>query len=432
MRKLLIITYYWPPSGGAGVQRWLKFTKYLPQYGWQLYILTVDPAYATWPSIDKSLEAEVDAGLKIFRTKATDWFKLYSGDKSKIPSAGFAKSTDQSLKGKIARFIRGNFFIPDPRRGWNRHALKKASELIATENITHIITSSPPHSSQLIGLKIKRKYPSLTWIADLRDTWTDIYYYKLFYPTVISKAIDKFYERKVIRKADRIISVGNNLASAFASKVKDADRKLFVVPNGYDEQDFDSVPRINPERFTITYSGTISESYPVGALLKALSELRLNKHDFLLRFVGSVPEHTANKISSIIGSSNVEFLPYMEHKEAVRLICTSSLLLLIIPEAEKNNAITPGKVFEYIATGKPVLYIGPPDGDAAYHLKRCGHKSIFTKDASEEIREFIQSLTDEKDQMIFAKHPEYSRQSLAGEIHRILELTHLDNHKFQP
>ena len=128
---------------------------------------------------------------RIYTTPAINYFSIYKKDKSKIPSAGFANSIDNSIKGKLLRFVRGNFFLPDPRRGWNKYAFKKASELIESEDIRHIITTSPPHSTQLIGLKLKRKYPALKWVADLRDPWTDIYYYQQFYPTLISRSIDQ-------------------------------------------------------------------------------------------------------------------------------------------------------------------------------------------------------------------------------------------------
>ena len=205
MPKVLIITYYWPPGSGAGVQRWLKFSKYLPEFGWKPVILTVDPHYATYPVLDNSLEKDIPKGLKIYKTKSTDWFRLYKRDKSKIPSAGFASNSDKSLKGLLSRFIRGNFFIPDPRRGWNRHAIKEAVSIILKERISAVISTSPPHSSQLIGLKLKKIFSGIQWIADLRDAWTDIYYYELFYPTFISKMIDRHFEKSVLKNADKII-----------------------------------------------------------------------------------------------------------------------------------------------------------------------------------------------------------------------------------
>ncbi len=151
--KVLIITYYWPPSGGAGVQRWLKFAKYLPSSGWLPVVLTVRPEDAAYPFTDESLNDEVPVDVEVRKTKATNYFSFYSKDQSKIPSGGFANNPGKGFKNKVSRFIRGNFFIPDPRRGWNKYAFAEASRLIREEGISHIITTSPPHSTQLIGLK---------------------------------------------------------------------------------------------------------------------------------------------------------------------------------------------------------------------------------------------------------------------------------------
>jgi glycosyltransferase involved in cell wall biosynthesis len=276
MNKVLIVTYYWPPSGGAGVQRWLKFSKYLPEFGWDPIILTVDQVYATYPVTDYSLTNDLPSSVKVFTTPATNYFDIYKKDKSKIPSAGFANSVDNTFKGKLLRFVRGNFFIPDPRKGWNKYAFKKACELIEKEGIRHIITTSPPHSTQLIGLKIKKRYPALKWIADLRDPWTDIYYYKHFYPTIISKAIDLKFEKSVLQNADKIITVGRSLKTLFSVKVSDVARKTEVITNGYDESDFKEVTKIIPKRFTITYVGTLSDIYPIEGLIPALKTLQVD------------------------------------------------------------------------------------------------------------------------------------------------------------
>lgn len=374
MNKVLIITYYWPPSGGAGVQRWLRFAKYLPKLGWEPVILTIDPEYATYPALDNSLLNEVPDALEVHRTKATDWFRIYTRDKSKIPSSGFARSESNSLKDKLSRFIRGNFFIPDPRRGWNKFAFKKACELIESTGITRIITTSPPHSTQLIGLKLKKKYPAIKWIADLRDPWTDIYYYDQFYPTFLSKKIDAYYEHKVLERADRIITVGPSLKTLFESKLEGISDKTDILTNGYDEDDFIGITPKNISRFTITYVGTLSEKYPIGGFLKALTILVKNGRDFLFRFAGTVPEKIKQKISLVIPKASLEFIPYLPHNEAIKKMTDSSLLLLIIPENPNNNNITTGKIFEYIASGKPVICIGPKDGDAAMILSesKCG------------------------------------------------------------
>lgn len=421
MKKVLIVTYYWPPAGGAGVQRWLKFSKYLPGFGWEPVILTVDPFYATYPALDNTLEKDIPPGLKIYKTKSTDWFRLYKKDKSKIPSAGFANNSDISLKGVLSRFIRGNFFIPDPRRGWNRHAIKEAVSIILKERIRAVITTSPPHSSQLIGLKLKKIFPGIIWISDFRDAWTDIYYYELFYPTCISRRIDRRYERNVLKNADKIIAVGYNLAENFISKVSDAAGKTSILPNGYDEEDFKHVKRELPSRFTLNYTGTLSESYPVDVLLSALDAVKRSGRDFLLQFVGYVPENIKNKILNILGPDNTDFIPYTDHRNAIRYMCRSSMLLLIIPENKNNKAITPGKVFEYIAAEKPVLYIGPAGGDAEYHLKICGQTGIFSGQSSEDISSYIEKIMKNEERELFALHPEYSRRNLTKELYKILQ-----------
>jgi glycosyltransferase involved in cell wall biosynthesis len=421
MRRLLVITYYWPPAGGAGVQRWLKFSKYLPGYGWEPVILTVDQQFAVYPALDTSFENDVTKSLTVCRTKAIDWFRFYVSDKSKVPSGGFASNPDNTLKGKISRFIRGNFFIPDPRRGWNKFAFKKACELIETEKINHIITTSPPHSTQLIGLHLKKRFPGIHWISDLRDTWTDIYYYNLFYPTFISKAIDSHYERNVLRNADQIITVGDNLAKTFMSKTPGISPKIHILPNGYDEDDFKGISPVMPAIFTITYVGTLSEAYPIDGLLSALEHLAKDGIDFLLRFAGTVPSEIKAKINSYLSTTKTEFISYVPHPEAIKLMAESSLLLLIIPDAVKNEAITPGKVFEYIAAGKPVLYIGPHDGDAADILKLCDQKGIFNGQNPDEIVDFILGTMRSGNAGSLNKHPEYSRKVLTQKLGEILK-----------
>jgi len=420
MKKILVVTYYWPPSGGAGVQRWLKFSRYLPQSDWEPVILTVDPAFATYPALDPSLEYDIPDRLKVHRVKAKDWFRLYAKDKSKVPSAGFARNHDDSLKGRLSRFIRGNLFIPDPRRGWNRFAFREAVRIIHREGINTVVTTSPPHSSQLIGLRIKKVMPEIKWIADLRDPWTDIYYYDLFYPTLIARSIDRYYEKKVLKKADILITVGHNLAETYISKNEGIREKFRIIPNGYDEEDFTRADYRFPDRFTITYTGTLSEAYPVDGLLDALNRLKNNGHDFLLRFVGFVPEGIKARIMRSVGHDRTEFISYTDHKKAVKYIAESSLLLLVIPDHKKNRAITSGKIFEYIATLKPILYIGPADGDAAFHLKACGHDAIFSGKNSGEISRYIERRMKEAEPRLNKAHPEYSRKILALNLGRVL------------
>lgn len=418
--KILIITYYWPPSGGAGVQRWLKFTKYLPSSGWLPVVLTVKPEFAAYPFKDISLYGEIPLDVEIHRTKAINYFSLYNRDQSKIPHSGFASGSDKSRRNMISRFIRGNFFIPDPRKGWNRYAFRKACELIKIENISHIITTSPPHSTQLIGLKLKRKFPHIKWVADLRDPWTDIYYYDMFKPSLLARMADRKMEKNVLTKADTIITVGQTLAAILASKGEKISHKIHVLPNGYDEEDFEGILPITPEQFTITYVGTLSPAYPVGGLIEALKDIRVNNRPVSLKFVGTVPEPIKELFPADEEGNHPEFIPYCEHPEAVRYMMESSMLLLIIPDHPSNKSILTGKIFEYLATGKPVLLLGPADGDAAQLMVKCGYQGIFGYNDVQGIRSFISKVAEGRQVTRSGHHLEYSRRALTAKLGDLL------------
>lgn len=418
--KALIITYYWPPGSGAGVQRWLKFAKYLPSFGWEPVVLTIDPDYATYPAIDNSLEVEISPDLKIYKTQATDYFRLYNKDKSRIPSAGFAKNEDNGLKGKVLRFIRGNFFIPDPRKGWNKYAFQKACETIENEGIKHIITTSPPHSTQLIGLKLKQKYPGIKWIADLRDPWTDIYYYDQFYPSFLSKAIDRNLEKKVLRSADKIITVGKSLSDLFSSKIPALKSKIEVITNGFDEDDFKGLTPTVPEIFTVSYIGTLSDSYPIDGFLDALSDFKEKGNKFNLRFVGTVSADIKEQIISKFDKTLLEFINYVNHAEAINYMLSTSLLLLIIPDHQSNRSIITGKIFEYIATGKPVLCIGPVDGDAAEIIKGAGNGVTLNYNDISGICDFLNSVNANKENLKNQDSSIFSRKNLTSRLAEIL------------
>jgi glycosyltransferase involved in cell wall biosynthesis len=418
-KKVLIITYYWPPSGGAGVQRWVKFAKYLPEFGWEPVILTVDPKYAAYPVTDNSLEKEISPDLQVYRTPATDYFALFTRDRTKIPSAGFAINPDNSLKGKISRFVRGNFFIPDPRKGWNRHAFRKASELITSMDIRHVITTSPPHSTQLIGLRLKKTFPGIRWIADLRDPWTDIYYYRQFYPTFISEYIDSYFERKTLQNSDSIITVGPSLKKLFASKVREAAAKTGIITNGYDNDDFTGAVAI-PGKFTITYAGTLADIYPLNGFLEAVARLKAEKIEFVLKFIGGVSKNQRELIMSKLSGDDVISLPYSDHVLAIRHLRESSVLLLIIPNHPGNRSIVTGKLFEYLASGRPVICLGPSDGDAAAIISRTGHGRSFSYDDSANMGDYLAKLASGPLPALPAP-AEYSRRQLTARLASFLQ-----------
>lgn len=420
MKRVLVITYNWPPSGGIGVQRWLKFSKHLLSYGWEPVILTVDPFYATYPALDTSISRDVPP-LEIHKTRATDWFRLLSRDKSKIPSAGFAMNTDNSLKGIISRFIRGNFFIPDPRRGWNRYAFRKACEIIESQKIDRIITTSPPHSTQLIGLRLRKKYPEIKWIADLRDPWTDIYYYKKFFPTPLSRFIDSAYEKRVLQSADLITTVGKSLKTLLGSKVPGIEGKIHVISNGFDEDDFRGIITEQPDVLTISYIGSLSGIYPVNGFLDALKIIAAKGIDYRLRFTGSVPAEIKDRIIKGSGSPDISFTPFSSHQTALLSMLNASTLLLIIPDHESSRSIITGKMFEYLAAGKPVICLAPTDGDAAVILQETGHGRTFDYNDAAGIAGYIEELALNRNIPDLPPPESYSRKNIVKRVAELLE-----------
>ena len=390
-KRVLIITYYWPPSGGAGVQRWLKFAKYLPEFNIEPIILTVDPENASYLQIDKSLEKDISPDLKVFKTKSFEPLSLLSKilGKKNIAYGGFTNVNKKSILQIVLRFIRGNFFIPDARVGWNKHAYKKAKEIILKYKIDTVITTSPPHSTQLIGLKLKKKL-NISWIADFRDPWTDIYYYKDLLHTRLVKRIDKNKEREVLEKADKVIVVGKSLKENFYSKIN--QEKFVIITNGYDEEDFEEHKYVRPEKFTITYTGTLSDQYSVAAFLKVCEAIKSKGIDFIIRFIGNVAESKLNEFKNAGLLENVEIVNYVSHQESIKYLYNSSVLLLVIPDFNGNKGILIGKLFEYLASGIPIVGIGPADGDASEIIKDCKSGGMFDYSNKTEFSEYLESL----------------------------------------
>ncbi|WP_372950724.1 glycosyltransferase family 4 protein [Mariniphaga sp.] len=424
MKKILIITYYWPPSGGAGVQRWVKFVKYLPVLGIEPFVLTVHPDFATYPQIDSSLEKDIPLTVKIFYAKSFELYSLYKkvSSNKEVPYGGFANTKKVNLKEKIIRFIRGNFIIPDPRKGWNKYAIAKAKELIQTYQIETVITTSPPHSTQLIGLNLKKTL-NIKWIADLRDPWNDIYYFKQFYPTKIATQIHKEMEKKVLKKSDRIITVSEELKKLFAKKTKGVFDKIEVISNGFDTDDFQNIEsNTDPELLYISYVGTISKEYNISGLIRAVSELPEKiKTRLKIRFIGRIPFEITDQFSQAGLIELIEITGYVPHSKAIEYLFSSDLLLLVIPDVKNNEGILTGKLFEYLASRKPILFIGPENGDAAKIIRETNSGLIFGYKSHKKMSEGIIHFYDQKQTSAIQKNSDlsyldYSRENLTKKL----------------
>lgn len=418
MKKLLVITYYWPPSGGAGVQRWLKLVKYLAQMGHEVHVVTVDAEVATYPQRDPSLPQEVD-GVIVHRTDTREPYRYYtllSG--GKVPSAGFANEGTGSSAGplkRLARFVRGNVFIPDPRRGWNRFAEQKALELIDRHGINTVITTSPPHSTQLIGLALKRQR-DIQWLADMRDPWTGIYYADELRQTAWAKAKNLQMEREVLTTADGIITVSRQLKRDFL-RLHPAVReeKLTVIPNGYDPDDFGTLPPVE-QPVTIGYMGTITPQYDLSGLLRVLGEMN---GPLRLRFIGEVPDEIKRALQDT--GHACEFTGYLPHDAALQQAGGCAILLLVIPRVADNAGIVTGKVFEYLALQRPILGIGPVEGDAAAILAETGAGQMFDYADEHGMRQFLSEALIGQIRPKGVSSTLYSRKAQAEQLEQLLD-----------
>ena len=391
MKKILIITYYWPPSGGAGVQRWLKFSKYLPEFGYQPVVLTVDEKLASYAQFDYSLAQEIGPEIQVHKTKTFEPYDLYRklSGKKEIPYGGFSNQKKVTVFEKLSRLIRGNLFLPDPRRGWNRYALKKALELIKTEGIEVVITSGPPHSTHLIGKSIKER-TGIRWIADFRDPWTDIYYYKELYHSRLATWFDKIMEKKVLANADKIITVSEEVGKLLLKKIPGSAEKIVVIPNGYDETDFQNTAIRPNDFFTITYTGTIAMNYRIDRFIEAIALLpEPVKKELRIRFVGNVPDEILHLFELNNLSYMVEVLGYIPHQRAVAEMVSASMLLMAIPDSPDNKGIVTGKFFEYLAARRPILAIGPKGGDVDKMVRDCKAGQLFSYEERELMRQYI-------------------------------------------
>jgi len=422
IKKVLIITYYWPPSGGAGVQRWLKFSKYLPEFGCTPVILTVDENQASYAQLDHSLVEEINPNLRVYKTRTFEPYNLYRrlAGKKEIPYGGFSNQKKVTLFEKFSRLVRGNLFVPDPRRGWNKYALHKALELIKAENIESVITSGPPHSTHLIGQKIKDQ-TGIIWIADFRDPWTDIYYYKELYHSLLARLYDRSLEKMVLSGADKIITVSEEVKNLLLRKIPGFQEKIAVIPNGFDESDFENVAVLKNESFTITYTGTISMSYRIEQFIEAIHLLpREVKTKIKIRFVGNVPDEILNLFENKNLVSMVEVLGYIPHKEAIVQMVSASLLLMAIPDSPDNKGIVTGKFFEYLAAKRPILAMGPVGGDVDLLVQKCKAGKLFSYNEIEPMSLFILKIFEQEQKGSYKSETtgaeQFTRRNLTGAL----------------
>lgn len=429
-RRVLFVTYYYPPSGGPGVQRSLKFTKYLPQFGWHPTVLTVRPEHASYPDLDPDLAAEIPADVDVERTYAWDPYALYARvlqkEKQDVVSVGFLGEAEMNLRQRIARWIRANVFLPDARVGWVPFALRRGDALLWQDRYDAVLTTGPPHSVHLIGLALAHRH-RLPWLTDFRDPWTEIDYYADLPMSAPAKAIDTLLERLVLHRA----TAATVVSEAMQRQMQRADgRAIAVIENGYDPADFEGVSGdISADEFVLAHIGNLNEARNPGALWEALARLnaRQSMPKLRLSFVGNVEPAVLASAARHGFSDLIRTMPYLPHEEAIRRMKSSTMLLLSINRVKGAEGIATGKLYEYVASGRPVLGIGPPAGDAARVLHESGAGVLFDFDDAEGVAAHLRALYDawERGEPLEGAAPQavarYSRREQAGQLAGVLE-----------
>jgi glycosyltransferase involved in cell wall biosynthesis len=394
--KLLLFNYYWPPSGGPAVQRWLSLTSELSKLGWQIWVVTVNEKYATYQMYDRALVEKIEPGIQVATTKTVEpfgFYKLLFG-KNSIPAPGFSNEANPSLTKKISRFIRGNFFIPDPRKFWRKFAVEKGRELIKNEKIDYLITAGPPHSTHFIGEALKQEF-DIKWVCDFHDLWTDSIYYPLLYHLPATKKLDKALEKRILEKCDFILTVGDKYKDKLLSKSdKVPKEKIAIIRIGYDEHLFtERSTNISPE-FIISYIGSIAEYYHPEVFFKAIKEVKSKVVEckIKIRFVGIASPIIKELVQKYGLHEMYEEDGYVTHHKAIERSKDSTALLLINPVTKDEAMVIPGKIYEYLATGKPIINITTKDSETARLIEECNVGKTFERTEEQQLSSYILEL----------------------------------------
>ncbi len=431
MKKVLIITYYWPPSGGAGVQRWVKFVKYLRDFGWEPIIYI--PENPHYPILDKSFEKDLPENLQIIKHPIWEpysFYKKFMGMKKeeKVQHGFIQEKKQSSLKQSISIWIRSNFFIPDARKFWIKPSIKYLSKYFSQHEKPDVIVSTgPPHSMHLIAMGVKKKL-NIPWVADFRDPWTGIDFYDQLKLTKWADRKHRRLERQVLTNADKVISVGWNWAKELN---KLGAKKVDVITNGFDDMDFKSVKTLNvkSDKFSLSHIGSLNKDRNSSVLWSALSELVKENPKFKdrleIKLVGKVDHYVFEDLDKAGLKEFLNKIDYVPHKEIPNVLRNSDILLLLLNNTPNIEGIITGKIFEYLAAQRSILCIGSGTGDASKIIKETNSGTAVDFNDKDQMKEFILKEFEKYNSgtKSFSDKSEiykYSRRNLTKKISEIL------------
>ena len=428
-KRVLIILYYWPPSGGGGVQRWLKFAKYLPFNGWEPIVFA--PADADYPIIDETLEQEVPPDLTVIKHPIWEPYRAYQkftgnekgANVNEVLAGGSGK---QSLKERAAVWVRGNLFIPDARTFWVKPSAKFLRQYLSENPVDIIVTTGPPHSVHLIGRTLQRK-TGIPWVADFRDPWTGIEYYDDLKLTKRADAKHRRLEGSVVSEANAIVAVGPTWAKELGDL---GAAKTLVATNGYDEDDFVAEAPPLDAQFTLAHLGTLAVDRDAPTLWKALQllsdEIPGFVDDLKIELIGKTDPAVLESITNHGLGPNLMYIGYVSHADAVAKMRSAQVLLLLINNVASNavGRLT-GKIFEYLAAKRPIVCIGPAAGDPNDVLAETGGGAVCEFNDLEMTKQVIRKHYEAYkagNLQVNSRHVEqFSRRNLTAKLSAFLD-----------
>lgn len=368
MKKVLIITYYWPPAGGSAVYRWLKFTKYLREFGWEPVVYTAENG--EYAELDPENAKDIPEGITILKHPIWEPYNLYKkfiGQKKaeKVTVGFLTEKKKPGFAEFVSVWIRGNFFIPDARRFWVKPSIQYLSAWLEKNPVDAIISSGPPHSMHLIAISLKKRF-NIPWVADFRDPWTKIDFYNELHLSWLADRKQHRLEKKVITTADCVVTIGNQMREEF--EVLGA-KKSVVITNGFDSADKIEGEVEMDQKFTIAHFGTVNKARNPELLWQVLTELVSENpafaKDLELKFVGRLDQSARESIQKYKLEAYLTKIDFLPHKDVLLKQRQSQVLLLLINQTHNAGGILTGKFFEYLAAERPILAIGPTSGDVA-------------------------------------------------------------------
>lgn len=389
MKRVLFVAYYFPPSGGPGVQRTLKFVRYLPEFGWEPAVLTVRDA--DWPARDETLLAQIPVGTPVVRTPIPEPYTVYRALTGRAKGEAVDVNVNTAAPGGgggsfregLARWVRGMFFIPDARVGWLLTGPGPGTRLAREFGADLVYSSSPPYTCALLGRAVARR-AGIPWIPEFRDPWTEF----LSAPKrpAPARALDRRLERGVYRSASRVVVAWKGIAEDFRSKYPAEDAGKFrLIENGYDPKDLEGIAPVHNAKFTVVYTGSMYGVRNPDAFLRGAAMARaagtLDPARTCLRFIGRFGDEVRAMFRRPEIAGMVEETPYVPHAESVAQALGAHALLLVVDDYPGAESIVPGKVYEYVGARRPVLAMAPEGAVAELIRKTEAGRVVGQHDA---------------------------------------------------